>query len=76
VLASLERDSIELARWTLADQSQDLSLPAAQGWVTGSASGLFVDRASGSGSRTYVLMVWNLGAGISVSTRTMICEER
>jgi hypothetical protein len=47
VLAALERDGIELARWTLADQSQDLSLPAAQGWATGSASGLFVDQGVG-----------------------------
>jgi hypothetical protein len=75
-LASLERDGIELARWTLADQTQDLSLPTAQGWATGTASGLFVDHAAGSGPRTYVLKVWNRGAGVSVSTRTMICEER
>jgi hypothetical protein len=74
--ASLERDGTELARWTLADQTLDLSLPTAQGWITGTASGLFVDHASGSGRRTYVLKVWNRGAGISVSTRTMICEER
>jgi hypothetical protein len=74
-LASLERDGTELARWTLADQTQDLSLPTAQGWIAGTASGLFVDRASDSGRR-YVLKVWNGGAGISVSTRTMICEER
>jgi hypothetical protein len=75
-LASLERDGTELARWTLADQTQDLSLPTAQGWITGTASGLFVDHASGSGRRTYALKVWSRGAGISVSTRTMICEER
>jgi hypothetical protein len=74
--ASLERDGTELARWTLADQTEDLSLPTAQGWIAGTASGLFVDHASGSGRRTYVLKVWNTGAGISVSTRTMICEER
>jgi len=74
-LASLERDGTELARWTLADQTQNLSLPAAQGWITGTASGLFVDHASGSGRRSYVLKVWNSGA-ISVSSRTMICEER
>jgi hypothetical protein len=74
-LASLERDGTELARWTLADQTQDLSLPTAQGWIAGTASGLFVDHASGSGRRIYVLKVWNSG-GISVSTRTMICEER
>jgi hypothetical protein len=75
-LASLERDGTELARWTLADQTEDLSLPTAQGWIAGTASGLFVDHASGSGRRTYVLKAWNSGAGISVSTRTMICEER
>jgi hypothetical protein len=45
-------------------------------WVAGSARGLFVDRASASGPRTYVLKVWNLGPRINVSTRTMICEER
>jgi hypothetical protein len=75
-LASLERDGTELARWTLADQTQDTSLPTAQGYIAGTASGLFVDHASGSARRTYVLKVWNSGAGISVSTRTMICEER
>jgi hypothetical protein len=75
-VASLERDGTELARWTLADQTEDLSLPTAQGWIAGTASGLFVDHASGSGRRSYVLKVWNRGAGISVSTRTMICEER
>jgi hypothetical protein len=75
-VASLERDGTELARWTLADQTEDLSLPTAQGWIAGTASGLFVDHASGSGRRTYVLKVWNSGAGISVSMRTMICEER
>ena len=45
-IASLERDGVEIARWTLADQAQDLSLPSAQAWVTGTASGLFVDHAS------------------------------
>ena len=75
-VASLERDGVEIARWTLADQAQDLSLPTAQAWVAGTASGLFVDHASGSGRRTYVLKVWNRGPGINVSTRTMICEER
>ena len=74
--ASLERDGVEIARWTLADQVQDLSLPTAQPWVSGTASGLFVDHASGSGRRAYVLKVWNRGAGVSVSTRTMLCEER
>jgi hypothetical protein len=74
--ASLERDGVEIARWKLADQTQDLSLPSAPAWVAGSASGLFVDRPSDSGPRTYVLKVWNLGPRINVSTRTMICEER
>jgi hypothetical protein len=74
--AALERDGVEIARWKLADQTQNLSLPTAQAQVTGTASGLFVDPASGSGRRTYLLKVWNRGAGVSVSTRTMICEER
>ena len=73
--ASLERD-VEIARLMLADQVQDLSLPTAQPWVSGTASGLFVDHASGSGRRTYVLKVWNRGSGVSVSTRALICEER
>ena len=75
-IASLERDGVEIARWTLADQAQDFSLPTAQPWVSGTASGLFVDHVSGSGRRAYVLKVWNRGAGVSVSTRTLICEER
>jgi hypothetical protein len=74
--ASLERDGAEIARWKLADQGQDLSLPSAQAWVTGTASGLFVDHASDPGRRTYVLKVWNRGPRINVSMRTMICEER
>jgi hypothetical protein len=74
--ASLERDGVEIARWKLADQAQDLSLPSAQAVVTGTASGLFVDHASDSGRRSYVLKVWNRGPRINVSMRAMICEER
>jgi hypothetical protein len=75
-LASLERDGVEIARWKLADQTQNLSLPTAQAQVSGTASGLFVDQASDTGPRTYVLKVSNRRAGVIVSTRTMICEER
>ena len=77
MFASLERDGVEIARWKLADQTQNLSLATAQAQTAGTASGLFVDQASGAGPRTYVLKVWNRGgAGFAVSTRTMICEER
>jgi hypothetical protein len=78
-MAGLERDGVEIARWTLgADQAQKLSPPPAQARVTGTASGLFVDHAAGSGRRTYVLRVWKGGGpgAVIVSTRTMICEER
>jgi hypothetical protein len=74
--ASLERDGLEIARWKLADQAQDVSIPPSQPWVSATASGLFVDHASGAGRRTYVLKLWNRGPRISVGMRTMVCEER
>jgi hypothetical protein len=51
-----------------------------QARVTGTASGLFVDRTPGRGRKTYVLKVWNerpsRWGAVTVGTRTMICEER
>jgi hypothetical protein len=82
-MAALERDGLELARWTLGeDQAQGTK----DRWVAvraaGTAGGLFVDRTPGSGRKTYQLKVWNERmtrygtATITVGTRTMICEER
>lgn len=83
-MAALERNGAEIARWTLAeDQTQSPQRDAmVQAQVTGTASGLFVDRAVRSGRRTYVLKVWNQQASpygtalMTLGTRTMICEER
>jgi hypothetical protein len=80
-MAALERDGTEIARWTLGeDEAQAPKDRMAQARVTGTASGLFVDRTPGSGPKTYVLKVWNERPSrwgvVTVSTRTMICEER
>ena len=83
VMAVLERDGLEIARWTLAeDRAQGAKDDTVRAQVSGTASGLFVDRAAGPGRKTYVLKVWNGRASpygtakIRVGTRTMICEER
>jgi hypothetical protein len=51
-----------------------------QARLIGTASGLFVDRAPGSRRKTYVLKVWNQrptrSGAVTVSTRTMVCEQR
>jgi hypothetical protein len=80
-LAALERDGLEIARWTLGeDHAQGAKDTTVEARVTGTASGLFVDRTSGPGRKTYVLKVWNERASrdgmVTVGTRTMICEER
>jgi hypothetical protein len=80
-LAALERDGLEIARWTLGeDHAQGAKDTTVEARVTGTASGLFVDRTSGSRRTTYVLKVWNERASrdgmVTVGTRTMICEER
>jgi hypothetical protein len=79
-VASLERDGVEIARWRLGeDEAQVLNRIMGQARVTGTASGLFVDRPA-PGPRTYVLKVWNerpsRDSVVSVGTRTLICEER
>ena len=82
-IAALERDGLELARWTLAeDQAEGAKDAQVRAQVAGTASGLFVDRTAGAGRRTYVLKVWNQQASaygtaiMTLGTRTMICEER
>jgi hypothetical protein len=80
-MAALERDGLEIARWTLGeDQAEGDKDRAVQARVTGTASGLFVDRTPGRGRKTYALKVWNerpsRWGAVTVSTRTMICEER
>jgi hypothetical protein len=79
-VAGLERDGTEIARWMLGeDEAQVLNRIMGQARVTGTASGLFVDRPA-PGPRTYVLKVWNKRPSrdsvVSIGTRTMICEER
>ena len=80
-MAALERDGVEIARWTLGeDQTKGAKDQRVQARLTGTASGLFVDRTPGSGRKTYVLKVWNERASrhgtVTLGTRTMICEER
>ena len=80
-IAALERDGLEIARWTLGeDQAEGDKDRPVQARVTGTASGLFVDRTPGRGRKTYVLKVWNerpsRWGAVTVGTRTMICEER
>jgi hypothetical protein len=80
-MAALERDGVEIARWTLGeDRAQGAKDARVQARLTGTASGLFVDRTPGSGRKTYVLKVWNERASrhgtVTLGTRTMICEER
>jgi hypothetical protein len=82
-MAALERNGIEIARWTLGeDQTRGDKDQRTQVRLTGTASALFVDRTPGSGRKTYVLNVWNEGVpasgtlAVTVGTRTMICEER
>jgi hypothetical protein len=82
-MAALERDGMEIARWTLGeDETRGAKDARVQTRLTGTASGLFVDRTPGSGRKTYVLKVWNERTppystlAITVSTRTMVCEER
>jgi hypothetical protein len=80
-MAALERDGPEIARWMLAkDQAEAMKDSEVRLQVTGTTGGLFVDRQPGVGHKTYVLKVWNETAGrnsaMTVSTRTMICEER
>jgi hypothetical protein len=80
-VAALERNGVEIARWILGDdRTQGRRDSNVQAWVTGTASGLFVDRAPGFGRTTYVLKVWNERAKrhgtVTVSTRAMICEKR
>jgi hypothetical protein len=80
-MAALERNGTEIARWTLGEnQARGPKDASVQARLTGTASGLFIDRAPGSGRKTYVLKVWNdrgarLGE-VTVGTRTMVCEER
>ena len=74
-------DGVEIARWTLGeDEAQVFQRHDGAAVVTGTASGLFVDRTPGSGRKTYVLKVRNDRPSrygvVTVSTRTMICEER
>ena len=80
-VAALERNGVEIARWPLGeDRAQGAKDARVEARLTGTASGLFVDRAPGSGRKTYVLKVWNERARrdgtISLGTRTMVCEER
>jgi hypothetical protein len=80
-MAALERDGVEIARWTLGeDQTRGSKDARVQARLIGTASGLFVDRPPGLGRKTYVLKVWNdrrsRSGAVTVSTRTMICEER
>ena len=80
-MAALERDGVEVARWTLGeDRARGAKDTRVQARLTGTASGLFVDRTPGSGRKTYVLKVWNERASrhgtVTLGTRTMICEER
>jgi hypothetical protein len=80
-VAALERNGVEIARWILGeDRTQGRRDANVQALVTGTASGLFVDRAPGFGRTTYVLKVWNERAKrhgtVTVSTRAMICENR
>ncbi|HYZ26990.1 MAG TPA: hypothetical protein VE597_08780 [Geminicoccaceae bacterium] len=82
-MAALERAGVEIARWTLGeDQTQGGKDESVRARLSGTASGLFVDRTPGSGRKTYVLKVWNERApaygtsAVAVATRTMICEER
>jgi hypothetical protein len=80
-VAILEREGIEIARWSLGEnQAEGPKDQAFQARVTGTASGLFVDRTPGSGRRTYILKVSNerssRNSAVTVTTRTMICEER
>lgn len=77
-MAALERDGLELARWTLGeDQAQGAKDARVAVQVAGTASGLFVDRTPGSGRKTYHLKGWNErvslygAATIAVGTRTM-----
>lgn len=83
-LARLERDGVEIARWSLG--SDEALQPAAQdqpalAQVAGTASGLYVDPTPGPGRRSYVLKVWSeatpaLSATMAIEMRTLICEER
>jgi hypothetical protein len=80
-MAALERSGVEIARWTLGeDRVQAAQDAMARARLTGTASGLFVDRAPGFGRKTYILKVWNERArrygAVTLSTRTMICEKR
>jgi hypothetical protein len=80
-IAALERSGVEIARWTLGeDRVQAGQDGLAQARLTGTASGLFIDRAPGHGRKTYVLKVSNEGArrygAVTLGTRAMICEKR
>jgi hypothetical protein len=80
-IAALERNGVEIARWTLGeDRVQAAQDAMARARLTGTASGLFVDRVPGFGRKTYVLKVWNERARrygtVTLGTRAMICEKR
>lgn len=82
-IAALERNGVEIARWTLAeDEVQGTKDAMVRAQVVGTTSGLFVDREARAGRKTYVLKVWNQQASpygtalMTLGTRTMICEER
>jgi hypothetical protein len=83
VSAALERNGLEIARWTLGeDEATGRKDATVRARLTGTASAQFVDRTSAPGPRTYVLKVWNERASgyatpqVTVGTRTMIVEER
>jgi hypothetical protein len=79
-MAALERDDVEIARWTLGEDRRQAKGTRVHARLIGTASGLFVDRAPGFGRTIYVLKVWNERAKrhgtVTVSTRAMICENR
>jgi hypothetical protein len=80
-LAALDRDGQELARWTLGETAakgaKDQGVAVR---LAGTGSGLWVDRPRAPGRRAYVFKVWNERARpagtLTVTTRTMVCEER
>jgi hypothetical protein len=83
VLAALERNGLEIARWTLGeDEAAGPKDATVRARLTGTASAQFVDRTPAPGPKTYILKVWNERASpyatpqVTVGTRTMIVEER
>ena len=80
-VAALERDGVEIARWVLGeDEARGPKDARVRARLAGTAGAVFVDRAPGRGRRTYVLKVWNeprsQSGVVTVSARTMVCEER